>query len=372
MVMHSAFALAPLTLAAVLVFSGLAKRPDPASTHSMMTLLRLPGFVATRPMAHVVPWVEIGIAALLLTPWRWTFAVGAVAALGLFLAFWVIIARAMTFDPRPSCGCFGRVGDHRVNGKTVARNTLLVALALSTAWIAWEGRSGTGLLADFRAGDWLWLLLAVALAAVAVLILGGGPSHGPTRTQRREARRREKEAQRAGTGGRAGAAGQGGAGHAHDHGGQDAELDYVRSPIPRGVLIGKDLETTSLHQLAREQAQLLVLANCWCGSTAAAVDRLPAWREQLPALGVQLIHTLKPWDEARLARLDGVWWDPGSHLYDALRSGPSPAAVLLGADGLLAGGPVNGVEEIEEFVADIAAELAEAGQAEAADLPADA
>ena len=38
----------------------------------------------------------------------------------------------------------------------------------------------------------------------------------------------------------------------------------------------------------------------------------------------------------------------------------SPVAVLLGADGLLAGGPVHGVAEIEQFVADIAEQLGEA------------
>ena len=41
------------------------------------------------------------------------------------------------------------------------------------------------------------------------------------------------------------------------------------------------------------------------------------------------------------------------------------AAVLLGADGLLAGGPVSGIEEVREFVGAIAEALAES----AADQP---
>lgn len=341
--MPPALALAPLTLAAVLVLSGLAKRPDPSSTHSMMRLLRLPGPVATMPTARALPWAEIGTAVLLLTPWRWTYAVGAIAALGLFLAFWVVIARAMTFDPRPTCGCFGRVGDHRINGRTLARNTVLVGLALVGAWIALQGGSGTGLLADFSTDDWLWLTLAVALAAVTFLVLGGVPTaRRPARSGRRPRRDEADPTSQE----------------------EPAELEYVRTPIPRGVLVGRDHQTLTLHALARQQAQLVVLANCWCGSTVAAVDRLPAWRERLPQLGVQLVHTLRPFDEPRLASATGVWWDPGSAVYEALQAGASPAAVLLGADGLLAGGPVNGVEQIEEFVAEIAGELAAAQEPE--------
>lgn len=339
--MPTALSLAPIILAAVLIFSGLAKRSDPASTHSMMRLLRLPAFVANLQVARVLPWTEIGIAALLLTPWWWTYAVGALAALVLFLVFLVIIARAMTFDPRPTCGCFGRVGDHRINGKTVTRNVVLVALALVSGWIAVRGSSGTGLLADFSANDWLWLLLAVALAAVTWFVLGAPPT-GPSRKDRKA--QREHEARRA------------------VEAQAQEELDYVRTPIPRGVLVGPDNETSSLQALARQQAQLVVLANCWCGTTVATIDRLPEWRERLPQLGVQLVHTLRPFDEPRLAGQPATWWDPGGQLYEAVKAGASPAAVLLGADGLLAGGPVNGEDAIAQFVDDIAAELSEAEQ----------
>lgn len=348
--MHSAFALAPLTLAAVLVFSGLAKLPDPDSTHSMMRLLRLPGAITSAATARLVPWAELVVAALLLTPWRWSFAVGALAATLLFLAFWVIVARAMTFDPRPTCGCFGRVGDHRINARTVARNSVLLALAVVTSVISLQGDTGAGLLAGFGTGDWVWLVLAVALAAVAVLVLGGSSGPRPLSARQRRRLERQRAGQRTADGSGADAT------TGPDTDGAD---DYVRSPIPDGLLIGRDHEVRSLPRLAAQQAQLLVLANCWCGSTIVAIEALPAWRERLPQLGVQLVHTLAPWDEPRLARLDGIWWDPGAKVYTALQSGVSPAAVLLGADGLLAGGPVNGVEEIAQFVEDIAGELAQ-------------
>lgn len=344
--MLPALALAPLALAAVLVLSGLAKLRDPASTASMIALLRLPSVLRHRLVPRGLPLLELVTAALLLTPWPWTFGVGAVLSLLLFTAFLVVIARALTFDPRPTCGCFGRVGDHRVNSRTLVRNILLLALALVTAWLALEAAPAARLLAELEAGEWLWVLMAVALAAVAVLVLGRGPAdpehrHPPHPPVPAPASRAADEAT------------------------EQDELDYEREPIPAGVLLSADLETMTLHRLARQRAQLLVLVNCWCGPTLESIDRLSAWRERLPELDVQLVHTQRPWDEPRLAGVDGVWWDPGSQVFDALRAGTSPAAVLLGADGLLAGGPVTGLDEIEQFVDDIAAELSQAAPEQA-------
>lgn len=340
--MAPALSLAPITLAAVLLLSGIAKLPDPSATASMVRLLRLPTALSATLVSRVLPWAELGIAALLLTPWRWTYAVGAVAAALLFLAFLVVVGRALTFDPRPTCGCFGRVGDHRINGRTLTRNVLLVVLSGLALWIAVRGSSTGALVAAYTAGDWLWLLLATALAAVAVFVLGGGPStRAPSAST----------ASRTSTPSTTSAGAQ-----------ETEELDYVRAPIPAAVLVNSDLGTTSLRALTRSQAQLLVLVNCWCGPTFEVIDRLPGWRERVPALGLQLVHTHAPWDEHRVADLPGVWWDPGSQAYSALHAGSSPAAVLLGADGLLAGGPVNGVEQIEAFVSDIATQLQDAAE----------
>lgn len=325
--MLPALALAPLTLAAVLVLSGLAKLPDPGSTRSMMTMLRLPRVVANATIARLLPWAELTVAALLLTPWRWAFALGALGAVLLFLAFWVLVARAMTFDPRPVCACFGRVGDHRITGRTVLRNTLLVALALTTAVVALLGESAMGLLAAFDTGDRAWLLLALVLAAVAVLVLGGGA--------------------RGDRGAQAGAV---------SADATDQQPGTPAGPVTDGLLVDRDHEVVPVRQLASQQAQLLVLANCWCGSTMVSIDRLPDWRARLPDLGVQLIHTHVPWEEPRLTHVTGVWWDPGARVYSTLHAGPSPAAILLGAGGRVVDGPVSGVEAIERLVARLSAD----------------
>lgn len=338
--MYSAFALAPLTLATVLVVSGLAKLPDPGSTHSMMTSLRLPEAVANRGVARLLPWVELAVAALLLTPWRWTFALGSLAAALLLLAFWVVVARAMSFDPRPSCPCFGKVGDHRITWRTVVRNTVLLALAFLTAATALLGGTGLGLLAQFGTGDWVWLLLSAAPAAVAVLALGGGarPDEGgdhPVTV---------------------------GQNHTDTDGRDHNDADLPDHPVAAGLLVGRevlvdrDLDVVPVRHLTGAQAQLLVLANCWCGSTFAAIERLPGWRQRLPRLDVQLVHTHAPWDEPRLHHVPGVWWDPGARVYSALEAGPSPTAVLVDTDGRAAAGPVSGVEAIEGLVAQLSSD----------------
>lgn len=316
--MLPAFALAPLTLVAVLVLSGLAKLPDPRATHSMMTVLGLPGAVAHRAVARLLPWVELTVAGLLLTPWRWTFALGSLAAVGLFLAFWVVVARAMTVDPRPTCPCFGRVGDHRITWRTVVRNTILLALALLTTAVALLGESGTGLVADFGRGEWAWLLLAAMLATVAVLVLSRAP---------RASTSTSTSGSVSGT-----------------------------SPVALldGILVGRDHEVLPLRRLVAQQPQLLVLVDCWCGSTVATINQLPHWRERLPQLGVQLVHTHAPWGEPRLADAPGVWWDPGARVYSSLGTGPSPVAALVDTEGRVAQGPVSGVESIERLVARLA------------------
>ncbi|QFG69288.1 MauE/DoxX family redox-associated membrane protein [Ornithinimicrobium pratense] len=341
--MLPALALAPLTLAAVLVLSGLAKLPDSRSTHSMMTLLRLPGVVANAAVARLLPWAELTVAALLLTPWRWTFALGSLAAVLLFLAFWVLIARAMTFDPRPTCACFGRVGDHRITGRTVIRNTILLTLALVTAVVALLGGTATGLLAAFDAGDWAWLLLTVTLAAVTVLVLGTRGDQGAQGPQA-GAFSAHVTSQQPGT-----------ATSAHKQAGTPA------GPVADGLLVDRDLEVIAVGRLAAQQAQLLVLADCWCGSTMVTIDRLPDWRERLPDLGVQLVHTHVPWKEPRLHHLPGVWWDPGARVYSDLQAGASPAAVLVDTRGRVMDGPVNGVEAIEHLVARLSTDVLPSG-----------
>ena len=325
--------LAPLTLAAVLVVSGVAKLRDPGATTEMVEALRLPASLRHRAVAAALPGVELVTAALLLAPWTAVYAVGAVLAVGLFTAFLLVVAHAMRLRPRPVCGCFGRVGDHGITGRTLGRNVLLLAVALVAAWLAVAGAPGMELVGRYGAEDWVWLTAATALAVVSVLVLARAhpapdePSAGDT-----------PGAQEAG----GAPAGPG--------------------SIPRGVLLSRDLDVVPLRRLVRQQSQLLVLVNCWCGTTFEVVERLPGWRARLAGAGVQvqLVHTYRPWEETGLDGLDGVWWDPGGTVYDALAGGRSPAAVVLGTDGTVTSGPVRGLEAVEELLTRVARTVPEA------------
>ena len=85
------------------------------------------------------------------------------------------------------------------------------------------------------------------------------------------------------------------------------------------------------------------------------------WRELLPQLEVRLLTSVHPDSLPEDLRPEGaVAYDHVGLVQSALDLSGSPSAVLLGADGLLAGGPVHGLEEIEAFVTDIADQLADA------------
>jgi len=81
-----------------------------------------------RPVAQVVPYVEIGLGVLLTVqlfrPWP------AVAALLLLVAFTVVIVLRLLDGSRPPCACFGARSTRPLGAYHVARNLGLLAIAL--------------------------------------------------------------------------------------------------------------------------------------------------------------------------------------------------------------------------------------------------
>jgi hypothetical protein len=87
----------------------------------------------SRPVALVVPFVEIGVAvplaAQLLKPWP------AIAALALLVAFTVVIVRRLLDGSRPPCACFGSRSKRPLGAYHVARNlALLAAAVVAVVW----------------------------------------------------------------------------------------------------------------------------------------------------------------------------------------------------------------------------------------------
>ena len=272
-----------------------------------------------------LPYAEITLGTLLILTWSWPMAVVAVTTTALFAAYWVLVLGVLQRGESVDCGCFGALGDDRVSGATLARNSLLVALgALATAF----GAAGSGVipaLRDFRTTDWWWLALTVGVAATAVLVVG----------LRRP-----------------------------DFAVADEDLlDYERLPIPFGLLENEAGGRTTLRRLvASRRPQLLVLLSSTCGSCTSVASQLTDWSARLWPVEISTVFT-EPLptipQELRPGDLQ-AWFDVERGVTDTFASTGRPAAVLLGADGLLAGGPVAGEAAVALFVEDILAELASA------------
>ena len=312
-----------LTLAVVLATSGVAKLRDRRATRDAFDALRVPAVVPADAAATSLPWAEIALAALLVVSPSGVLVPVAAAVVLLMLAYTWIIARALGFDEPVTCSCFGSLGRHDVDSTTLVRNLLLTAMAAAALWFAVAGGSVPGAVVELDGNDWWALLASVAAAAAAVLVTGGGSSNA-TNT------------------------------HAHD-----LDLgDYERQRIPYASVVLHDGTTASLAELARTQARLVVILNPGCSPCVRTAEKLDVWAQKLaPAVGVLVVYA----DKDSAASPDGhapelSAWEPERNVrrvFDVV----TPAAVLLGADGFLAGGPVDGEDEVTELVTEVLMEL---------------
>jgi hypothetical protein len=340
----TAAVVAPLVLAAVLAFAALSKVRHPDSVLSSMRLLKLPAPLIKRPLAQAFPWAELVLAGgLLLAPAGWPFTVVGVATALLFFTYWGLIARGLTMTPRPSCGCFGTIGQP-IRPATLVRNTVLLLLAAVVLATALAGESSLSLAADLDRGDWWWLLASAATAAAAGLVIDSERPRHPALQQPPPSQPTPQAAT------------------SDEVPGEDGLLDYERSPIPSQLLIDADGDPVPLRRLAAQQAQLLLWVTCGCGRSHTIVEKAAQWREAMPQIDVRLVSSMAPESTKQTFESYGEEFlhDPDQTTFVALGFRSDPGAVLLGADGLLAGGPVAGLEEVQEFVDDIVEALADA------------
>lgn len=327
--------LPPLLLAVLLTISGVAKIKAPQEVASAFAQLRMPKAVSTPVVRQVFPWAEIGLAVLLIVlPKPWSL-VAAVAAVLLMLVYLGIIVRALGFGYPITCGCFGRLGLGEVTRRTAVRNGLLVLVAALGVWSATADGSVLSRLVAADATTWVWLGLLALTVLVVVVTFGGEPSAGLSRPQTPDAQVPD---------------------------GSDELDDYLRQPIPYGMLEGPDGSRHPLHELAMTSAHLLVFVSPGCGACGQVIPQIKGWDEALPPVTVRAVVAM-PLDMARQSapHLEGVvLHDPDASVARTFGVG-NPGAVLLGTDGLLAGGPVTGTHAVEQLVADIQVELTEAG-----------
>jgi hypothetical protein len=132
--MDNAFTLDPLPvwiaaalIATLLAHAALAKFADLTLFEQHLAAYRVPE--ASRPFAlRAVPVLELGAAALLLSPWR---ALGAVLAAAILCAYGAAMAWHRLQGHALDCGCGGE--PLPVSWPLVARNALLALLELADA-----------------------------------------------------------------------------------------------------------------------------------------------------------------------------------------------------------------------------------------------
>jgi uncharacterized membrane protein YphA (DoxX/SURF4 family) len=118
---------AAVLIGAVFLVSGVAKLARPALWSAQATELGTP-----RPIISVLPYVELVLGALLVAQ------VGrrAVASAGVavFAAFTAMLLVRIRQGRRPPCACFGSLSTRPIGWLDVARNTCLIAIALTAAF----------------------------------------------------------------------------------------------------------------------------------------------------------------------------------------------------------------------------------------------
>lgn len=315
-----------LVLAAVLVASGIGKLRHRDGTAEAFVALDVPAALRRSWIIKAHPWAEIALAALLLALPHPASVVTAALALALFTAYLVLVWRVVASGKEASCNCFGSVGSSTLDWWTVARNGVLVAVSLLVLIDAALGGSASARFGDLGEG-WWWVLGLVLAAAVTYLVTRGGAgtpveleNHGP-------------------------------------------EEDYLRLPIPDvPVRAEQGGEQVSLRDLAAERVQVLLLLNPGCGPCRMITGKVADWARAVPEIDFRVLHAMSHDTMRQVTPL----WEPfyveelAGSVGTAFGNPGRPSAVLLGKDGLLAGGPVQGMTAVERLVADITERVAPA------------
>jgi hypothetical protein len=133
----------------------------------------------------------------------------------------------------------------------------------------------------------------------------------------------------------------------------EGDGDYARRRTPAVPVTFADGTEVNLRALAAKKPILLLALSSMCGHCETIRDRRMHYRALLPEVDVRLLlvePTTSRWAEREEPQ---SLHDPGDYVAGSIEEWSTPTAVLLGADGLLAGGPVTGDVAIEEFIGDV-------------------
>lgn len=325
----------PMVMAGVLTASGVAKLRHPDDLAGWAEL-GVPAAFRREWLVRLHPWAEIALAVALAVLGGVLGLLAGIVSMALMVAYLLLVVRALRTAPDASCSCFGT--RRPVTRLTVARNIWLAAVAMATAAVIWTTSLWGGALAGVwatQAGGWI-VVIAVAVLT-AIVIVWPDATEAPAVAPASALVPAPADGE---------------------------ELDYVRLRIPSVPVTVADGTTLNLRHMAAYRPLLLLAVSSTCSSCASTIANAPAWRTLLPELDVRLLlrNTPTPGSFAEHDEPQSLH-DPEGYISGTLGEWSTPTAVLLGADGLLAGGPVTGADAITEFVEDIRASLDEAAAA---------
>lgn len=354
---------APLVVAGVFLLSGVAKLGDVSDGVRGLREMGVPDVFVRDWVARAHPIAEIIIALGLLvlpTPWR---VVAGVAAVGLMAAYTVLVIAAVRRAREVNCNCFGRRSEV-VNRRTAVRNLALLALAI-VALVDCLVPSAP-IVRMFSGLDPLaWSAVLVVTAGVAWLIGRGYAASAPTEPVP--------------------ALSPILGGHHHEGNGEsngddEDDEDLERDAIPDHTLTAADGTTITLTELVAQRATVLLFMEPGCGPCGVLMAEVPSWRAIMPQItltavrlrpvpGAKGLHEhAGPWQGTGYGTepgtgepfptLEGGYWADPSIIQAFEIQGMTPWAVLLGADGLIAGGPVASYPHVRAFLVEILAHLA--------------
>jgi hypothetical protein len=318
-----AVALARMLLAAVFAAAGIGKLLDPAGTRRAVRAFGVTDRHAPA-VALLLGAAELAVAGALLpnaTAW-WAAA----AALVLLALFSVASVRVIRRGEAPDCRCFGRLHSAPVGRATLMRNALLGVVA---AVVLAPGPGAPGRLS--------WTAVAIATAVGVALLVGWLVVELLRRNGRLLARIDELE---------------------HALGAAGLEIPNGAVPVARAgepappfALAGLDGRlVTSRELLAPGRRLILLFASPSCRPCRVALRRLAA-REAAggsePAVAVVGEGTADAW-RALPAELQPaeVLLQEGHEVADLFGAEETPAAVVIAADGTLAGPPALGAAAV--------------------------
>ena len=319
-----------IVLAAVFAISAIAKVRDRAGSAKAVREFGVPAALVPL-VAAGLPVAELGCAVLLLTADPGA-TLGAVASALLLGVFTVAIAVNLLQGRRPDCHCFGQLDTGETGWLTVGRNAVLIAIALVPLTRAGSLAFPGSTLASYD-GQQLAVGLSITALALAVAALAWF-----CRTLLRQYGGVLLRLEALEAGGLPGAAREAPPFALPDLEGTEVSLD--------GVLDGG-------------KPTLVAFISPTCEMCSDVIPDLAQWQAADDGLQVLVLSTGTAADNVtKLAGNDlRVLLQRDWEVAKAYQSQGTPCAYLVGVDGLIAGEPAYGVDDVRRLYASTVALL---------------